>query len=89
MCCECVLCCQAPLGERLDPSLSQESAKYRGMYQKLILEQLRLKKWDSVSSILDSMCNAQGMAPSLSFILTILDVRYYDGAGCLIVWLSG
>ncbi len=66
---------QAPLAERLDPALDAESAKFRAMYLKLMQEQLRLRKWDSVVSVLDAMANAAGMAPSLSFLLMVLDVR--------------
>lgn len=64
---------EATLADRIDPSLDAETAKYRGMYQKLVLEQVKLKKWDSVSAVLDSMANAQGMAPPLALLLSVLD----------------
>ena len=52
-----------------------ETTKYQTMYQTLLMEQLKLKKWDSVASVLDSMASAPGMAPTLSQLLTVLHVR--------------
>jgi hypothetical protein len=54
--------------------MEAEAAKYRSLYQKLLLEQLRLKKWDSAAAVLDSMASAPGMAPSLSLLLAVLEV---------------
>ncbi len=68
-------CLLQPLaGEKSDAGMEADAARFRSMYQKLIMEQLKLRKWDSVTAVLDSMANAQGMAPSLSLLLTVLDV---------------
>ena len=60
--------------DRTDKTLVTETQKYSSMYQTLLMEQLKLKKWDSVASVLDSMASAPGMAPTLSQLLAVLKV---------------
>ena len=65
---------QSSTAERSDTTLATESRKYSTMYQTLLMEQLKLRKWDSVASVLDSMSNAPGMAPTLHQLMAVLNV---------------
>jgi hypothetical protein len=63
--------------ERSDSVLATETHRYRTMYQTLLAEQLKLKKWDSVATVLDTMSNSQGLAPSLAQLMSVLQVRRF------------
>ncbi len=68
------VCLQASHKDRTDATMSAETRKYAAMYQALLMEQLKLKKWDSVAAVLDSMASAPGMSPTLSQLLAVLEV---------------
>ena len=73
--------------DMVDPELEAETRKFRAQFKALLLEQLRLRKWDSVAVVLDTMVTTEGMAPSLETLMTVVrscvaphGTRPHDGA---------